>query len=225
MEGRCGSRCYTNRLASDRFPDTVEEVLSSSEFEPIETYGSLTDIPAPQEDLESQVQEFVDYIQLGEDAVEGRTFFQNTSTTEGRGTDFTGPDAITRQSHIYPCGYEGQEPVLDTHFSHNIQITYPEVAEANFFSSSEMALGGLMVGRKGIDTKEGYEMADKKFQLDEDKADFDTDGELSSYEKLVKLSRKKLWLMIQRLMKSQRCIMVVCHAIAVVTAMETVWMA
>ncbi len=184
LEGRDAVRgVILNRLASDRFPDTVEEVLSSSEFEPIETYGSLSDIPAPKEDLESQVQEFVDYIQLGEDAVEGRTFFQNTSTTEGRGTDFTGPDAITIGNHTFTRGYEGQEPVLDTRFSHNIQITYPEVAEANFFSSSEMALGGLMVGRKGIDTKEGYEMADKKFQLDEDKADLDNDGELSSYEK------------------------------------------
>ena len=185
LEGRDAVRgVILNRLASDRFPDTVEEVLNSSEFEPIETYGSLTDIPAPQEDLESQVQEFVDYIQLGEDAVEGRTFFQNTAKTEGRGTDFTGPDAITIGNHTFTRGYEGQEPVLDTHFSHNIQITYPEVAEVNFFSSSEMALGGLMVGRKGIDTKEGYEMADKKFQLDEDKADVDNDGELSSYEKV-----------------------------------------
>lgn len=184
LEGRDAVRgVILNRLASDRFPDTVEEVLNSSEFEPIETYGSITDIPAPQEDLESQVQEFVDYIQLGEDAVEGRTFFQNTARTESRGTDFTGPDAITIGNHTFTRGYEGQEPVLDTHFSHNIQITYPEVAEANFFSSSEMALGGLMVGRKGIDTKEGYEMADKKFQLDEEKADVDNDGELSSYEK------------------------------------------
>ena len=184
LEGRDAVRgVILNRLASDRFPDTVEGVLSSSEFEPIETYGSITDIPAPQDDLESQVQEFVDYIQLGEDAVEGRTFFQNTARTEGRGTDFSGPDAITIGNHTFTRGYEGQEPVLDTHFSHNIQITYPEVAEANFFSSSEMALGGLMVGRKGIDTEEGHAMANKKFQVDEDKADLDNDGELSSYEK------------------------------------------
>ena len=184
LEGRDAVRgVILNRLASDRFPDTVDEVLNSSEFEPIETYGSITDIPAPQDDLESQVQEFVDYIQLGEDAVEGRTFFQNTARTEGRGTDFTGPDAITIGNHTFTRGYEGQEPVLDTHFSHNIQITYPEVAEANFFSSSEMALGGLMVGRKGIDTEEGHAMANKKFQVDEDKADLDDNNELSAYEK------------------------------------------
>ena len=40
-----------------------------------------------------------------------------------------------------------------------------------------------MVGRKGIDTEEGHAMANKKFQVDEDKADLDNDGELSSYEK------------------------------------------
>lgn len=184
LEGRDAVRgVILNRLASDRFPDTVEEVLNSSEFEPIETYGSIDDIPAPQEDLENQVQEFVDYIQLGEDAVDGRTFFQNTSTTEGRGTDFTGPDAVTIGNHTFTRGYEGQEPVMDTNFSHNIIVTYPEVAEANFFSASELALGGLMVARKGIETEEGHEMANKKFQIDEDKADLDNDGELSSYEK------------------------------------------
>lgn len=184
LEGRDAVRgVILNRLASDRFPDTVEEVLNSSEFEPIETYGSIADIPAPQEDLENQVQEFVDYIQLGEDAVDGRTFFQNTSTTEGRGTDFTGPDAVTIGNHTFTRGYEGQEPVMDTNFSHNIIVTYPEVAEANFFSASELALGGLMVARKGIETEEGHEMANKKFQIDEDKADIDNNNEITPYER------------------------------------------
>jgi hypothetical protein len=184
LEGRDAVRgVILNRLSSDRFPDTVDEVLNSTEFEPIETYGSISSIPAPQDDLENQIQEFVDYIQLGDDAVEGRTFFQNSSTTEGRGTDFTGPDAVTIGNHTFTRGYEGQEPVLDTRFSHNIQITYPEIADANFFSSSEMALGGLMVARKGIDTEEGLEMANKKFQVDEEKSDLNDDGELSSYEK------------------------------------------
>ena len=35
-----------------------------------------------------------------------------------------------------------------------------------------------MVARKGIETEEGHEMANKKFQIDEDKADLDNDGEL-----------------------------------------------
>ncbi len=184
LEGRDAVRgVILNRLASDRFPDTVDEVLNSSEFEPIEAYGSINEIPAPQDDLNGQIEEFVDYIQLGKDAVEGRTFFQNSSTTEGRGTDFTGPDAITIGNHTFTRGYEGQEPVMDTNFSHNIIVTYPELAEANFFSASDMALGGLMVARKGIDTEEGLEMANKKFQVDEEKADLDDDGELSAYEK------------------------------------------
>lgn len=37
--------------------------------------------------------------------------------------------------------------------------------------------------RKGIKTKEGKLMANKRFQLDEEKADLDKDGEVSSYEK------------------------------------------
>ena len=184
LEGRDAVRgVILNRLASDRFPNTVDEVLNSSEFEPIETYGSIDDIPAPQDDLNGQIEEFVDYIQLGEDAVEGRTFFQNTSTTESRGTDFTGPDAITIGNHTFTRGYEGQEPVMDTNFSHNIIVTYPELVEANFFSASDMALGGLMVARKGIDTEEGLEMANKKFQLDEEAADLDGNNELTPYEK------------------------------------------
>lgn len=48
---------------------------------------------------------------------------------------------------------------------------------------SGMALGGLAVARKGIGTQEGADMANKKFQMDEGKADLNDDGSLSSYEK------------------------------------------
>lgn len=44
------------------------------------------------------------------------------------------------------------------------------------------ALGGLAEARKGITTQEGEEMAKKKFQLDQKKADVDGDGKLSAYE-------------------------------------------
>jgi len=44
------------------------------------------------------------------------------------------------------------------------------------------ALGGLAEARKGITTQEGKDMAKKKFQLDQKKADLDGDGNLSSYE-------------------------------------------
>ena len=48
---------------------------------------------------------------------------------------------------------------------------------------SGMALGGLAVARKAIGTQEGEDMANKKFQMDEGKADLNADGSLSSYEK------------------------------------------
>jgi hypothetical protein len=48
---------------------------------------------------------------------------------------------------------------------------------------SGMSLGGLAVARKGIGTQEGEDMANKKFQMDDNKADLNDDGSLSSYEK------------------------------------------
>ena len=177
-EGRDAVRgVILNRLASDRFPDTVDEILVESEFEPLNTYGDIYAIPAPQEDLLGQINEFVDYVQLGEDAVDGRTFFQNTGKTKKRGTKFEGPDPIIIGNHTFYRGYKDQEPVYDTNFSHNVEVTYPE------YASTDFALGGLAVARKGIETEEGYDMADKKFQLDEDEADLNNDGNLSTYEK------------------------------------------
>ena len=181
VEGRNAVRgVIFNRLASSRFPNTVDELLTAEEFEPIRKYGDVYSIPVPEEDLQQGHAEFADYYQMGKDAVDGRTFFQNTSTTKARGTDFSGPDPITIGKHTFTRGYEGQEPVYDTDFSHNITITYPEYAQAN---PEGMALGGLAVARKGIMTPEGEDMADNKFQLDENKADLDNDGSLSSYEK------------------------------------------
>jgi len=181
VEGRNAVRgVILNRLASSRFPDTVDGVLDPKEFEPLGKYGDVYSIPVPEEDLQRGHNEFADYYQMGKDAVDGRTFFQNTSTTKARGTDFSGPDPITIGKHTFTRGYEGQEPVYDTDFSHNITITYPEYAQAD---PEGMALGGLAVARKGIMTPEGEDMADNKFQLDENKADLNNDGSLSSYEK------------------------------------------
>lgn len=182
IEGRDAVRAVIlNRLASDRFPNTVDEVLSADQFEPVKTYGSISDIPVPEEDLENQFAEMVDYIQLGEDAVDGRTFFQNLGKTEARGTDFGGPDAITIGNHTFTRGYEGQEPVLDTKFSHNISVIDPEYDVA---SASGFALGGLSLGdaTKGITTLEGRKMAKKKFQLDPSKADPNGDGNMTQLE-------------------------------------------
>ena len=181
VEGRNAVRgVIFNRLASSRFPDTVDELLTASEFEPIRKYGDVYSIPVPEEDLQKGHSEFADYYQIGEDAVDGRTFFQNTDTTKARGTDFSGPDPLTIGKHTFTRGYEGQEPVYDTDFSHNITITYPEYAESDV---EGMALGGLAVARKGIGTQEGEDMANKKFQMDDGKADLNDDGSLSSYEK------------------------------------------
>lgn len=180
VEGRNAVRgAILNRLASSRFPNTIDEILIPSEFEPVNTHGSVSNIPAPQEDLDVQMQEFADYVQLGEDASGGRTFFQNEDVTADRGTGFSGPDPLKIGNHTFLRGYKDKEPVTDTAFSHNIEIIYPQYAEAG----SDMALGGLAVARKGIMTPEGEDMADKKFQLDENAADLNNDGSLSSYEK------------------------------------------
>jgi hypothetical protein len=177
QEGRDAVRgVILNRLASDRFPNTIDEILTEDQFEPIATYGSIFDIPAPREDLNEQINEFVDYVQLGEDAVDGRTFFQNTKTTKKRGTDFTGPDPIIIGNHTFTRGYSDSEPVYDTHFSHDVQVIYPE------YAGGEFSLGGLAEAQKGITTQEGKEMANKRFQLDERAADLDGNGELSKYE-------------------------------------------
>lgn len=191
VEGRNAVRgVILNRLASDRFPDTVEEVLSPDQFEPVATYGSLQDIPVGEDVLEEQFTEMVDYIQLGEDAVEGRTFFQNAQTTAQRGTGFDGPDPVTIGNHTFTRGYEGQEPVKDTHFSHNIAVIDPnyDVASAEGF-----AIGGLSLGdaTKGITTQEGKKMAKKKFQLDPRKADPNGDGTMSEMEKVQAEAEQK----------------------------------
>ena len=180
VEGRNAVRgAILNRLASSRFPNTIDKILIPSEFEPVRTHGSVANIPAPQEDLDTQMQEFADYVQLGEDASGGRTFFQNVDVTADRGTGFSGPDPLKIGNHTFLRGYKDKEPVTDTAFSHNIEIIYPQYAEAEI----GMALGGLAVARKGIMTPEGEDMANNKFQLDENKADLNNDGSLSSYEK------------------------------------------
>jgi hypothetical protein len=55
-------------------------------------------------------------------------------------------------------------------------------AEDTRVAQIEYALGGLAASQRGITTKEGLDMANNKFQLDQKKADLDEDGELSDYE-------------------------------------------
>lgn len=47
----------------------------------------------------------------------------------------------------------------------------------------EYSLGGIATATRGITTKEGREMAQKKFQLDDKKADLDGNNEVSAYER------------------------------------------
>ena len=125
-----------NRLASTRFGNTVDDVLND-EFEPIKKYNNVNNIPVPKDDLLRGMNELVDYIQLGEDATKGRTFFQNEEITEKRGTKFSGSDPLKIGRHTFYRGYEGQEPVTDTTFSHNIRVDYGEPYEM-----AQMARGG-----------------------------------------------------------------------------------
>lgn len=57
-----------------------------------------------------------------------------------------------------------------------------QTPSSNQYAQIEYALGGLAASQRGITTKEGLDMANNKFQLDQKKADLDEDGELSDYE-------------------------------------------
>jgi hypothetical protein len=56
---------------------------------------------------------------------------------------------------------------------------------------SGFALGGIATATKGITTQEGRDMAAKKFQRDDSKADTDGDGELTTREKEVAEATQK----------------------------------
>ena len=127
VEGRNAIRgVIFNRLMSDRFPDTVDEVLSPREFEPVGKYGSVDKIPVDENTLNERLTEMADYIQYGEDASKGSTFFLNKKLAKKRKTDFGGKDGMTIGNHTFYKSYEGQEPVEDVNFSHNIEVYYPE---------------------------------------------------------------------------------------------------
>ena len=143
VEGRNAIRgVILNRLMSKRFPNTVDEVLSAKEFEPVRKYKGINNIPVDDETLDLQMQEMADYIQMGEDASKGSTFFLNKPLAKKRGTDFEGPNGFTINDHTFYGGYEGQEPVTDVNFSHDVRVG--------------MAEGGLM--EEDIDPVSGNEV-------------------------------------------------------------------
>ena len=123
-EGRDAVRgVIFNRLSSDRFPNSVREVIEQrGQFEPIGTHGSVENIPVPEDKLESQKYEMDAYLNTGIDASGGRTFFLNKDIAKRRGTDFSGDKPLTIGKHTFYSGYPGQEPVRVSPTSHNITV-------------------------------------------------------------------------------------------------------
>ena len=106
-------------------------------------------------------------------------------------------DGVT---YLIPTVWDGEilelEDAEKRAFSEGVYETFENETEARRFDAlihedffdtttpeeAEMALS-KSESRKGIKTREGEIMAEKKFQLDENEADTDGDGELSAYEK------------------------------------------
>ena len=138
VEGRNAIRgVIFNRLMSDRFPDSVDEVLSPKEFEPVGKYGSIDKIPVSEDTLLERLTEMADYIQYGEDASKGSTFFLNKKLAKKRKTDFGGKGGMTIGNHTFYKSYEGQEPVEDINFSHNIEVSYDGYDAGGFVDDSK----------------------------------------------------------------------------------------
>jgi hypothetical protein len=135
VEGRNAIRgVIFNRLMSERFPDSVDEVLSPREFEPVGKYGSINKIPVDEDILNERLTEMADYIQYGEDASKGSTFFLNKKLAKKRKTDFGGKGGMTIGNHTFYKSYEGQEPVEDVNFSHNVEVYYEGYDAGGFVS-------------------------------------------------------------------------------------------
>jgi hypothetical protein len=147
VEGRNAIRgVIFNRLMSKRFPNTVDEVLSPREFEPVGTYGSVDKIPVNEDTLNERLTEMADYIQLGDDASKGSTFFLNKKLAKKRKTDFGGKDAMTIGNHTFYKSYEGQEPVEDINFSHNVEVYYTGYDKGGFVDSLMDAITSPLTG-------------------------------------------------------------------------------
>lgn len=183
-----------NRLNAEDFPDQVKDILVEGEFEPMNGLTDPSQIDVPEDDLADTRQALIDYIQLGEDASGGRTFFQNEKLTSERGTHFTGADPLRIGDHTFTRSYKDGPIVEPSYFAHgNVKVvdgdtyTEKEDGEGVSWNRVEFAGGGLVSleeGKKAILTLEGRDIAEKKFQLDEDKADLNGDGQLSPYEKM-----------------------------------------
>ena len=128
---------------------------------------------------------------------EGKTVDNPDGTLSTVKTATVEYDGLT---YLIPTVWDGEilelEDAEKRAFSEGVYETFENETEARRFDAlihedffegttseeAEMALSKAD-SRKGIITREGEVMADKKFQLDENKADTDGDGEVSSYEK------------------------------------------
>lgn len=84
---------------------------------------------------------------------------------------------------------EGRESLMafdrEIHKNMSQNTTAPEAARILSNKTTGFVLGGLGTATKGITTKEGEEMASKKYQRDDKKADTNKDGKLSAREKEI----------------------------------------
>lgn len=140
-EGRDAVRgVIFNRLSSDRFPNSVQEVIEQrGQFEPIGKHGNVFNIPVPDDKLESQKYEMDAYLNTGVDASGGRTFFLNKDIAKRRGTDFSGDKPLTIGKHTFYSGFPGQEPVRVSPTSHNITVVDSRPGTIEQLMSGEMA--------------------------------------------------------------------------------------
>ena len=140
-EGRDAVRgVIFNRLSSDRFPNSVQEVIEQrGQFEPIGKHGNVFNIPVPEDKLESQKYEMDAYLNTGVDASGGRTFFLNKDIAKRRGTDFSGDKPLTIGKHTFYSGFPGQEPVRVSPTSHNITVVDSRPGTIEQLMSGDMA--------------------------------------------------------------------------------------
>jgi len=125
VEGRNAVRgVILNRIASDRFPNTLEAVLKQKgQFEPVgKVKGNISKISVPFDKLDMQKFEFENYVREGTDASQGSTFFLNKALSKKRGTDFSGSNPIEIGNHTYYSSYKNNEPVVVPYYSHNVVI-------------------------------------------------------------------------------------------------------
>lgn len=91
------------------------------------------------------------------------------------------PDGLGVDTENEQLAFEAYKDML---IQDEWERTHSEGSEKYQYADNKYSLGGLATAQKGITTQEGLVMANKKFQLDQKKADTNGDGKLSKYEEL-----------------------------------------